>query len=106
MVRMGVGYEYGIGLAECGIINRHLTHLCHRVHLNDFSVIFEGKGAVKYAGYLQSFPGGVSKVRQFSGKAICLLPHEHTNNPARAMIKDLNLFIFIFLWKIIYSIRI
>ena len=65
MVRMGVGYEYGIGLAECGIIDRHLTHLCHRVHLNDFSVIFEGKGAVKYAGYLQSFPG-----RSVEGQAV------------------------------------
>ena len=65
MVRMGVGYEYGIGLSECGIIDLHLTHLCHRVHLNDLSVISEGKGAVKYAGHLQRFPG-----RSVEGQAV------------------------------------
>ena len=41
-----------------------------------------------------AFPDGVSNVRHSSGKAISLLPQEHAISPARAIIKNLILFIF------------
>ena len=56
MIAMRVGYENGIGLPECGIVNLLLTHLCNRVNMNDLAVIFERKGAVEYARHSQRFP--------------------------------------------------
>ena len=57
MVVVSVGYENGIGLSESGIVNLHIAHPRNRVHLNDISVIFKGKGAMENAGHAQRFPG-------------------------------------------------
>ena len=57
MVRMRVGYEYGVSHTECRIVNLHLAHLRYRVHVNDLAVIFEGERAMEYAGYFQLFSG-------------------------------------------------
>ena len=66
---MGVGNKYGICLPESGIINPHLAHLCHRVHLNNCAVIFECKGGMKYAGHLQRFSRWGVKCEAFVGKS-------------------------------------
>ena len=63
-----MGYEYGVSLRECRIIDFHFAHLRYRIHMNDLAAIFKGKGAVEYAGNLQSFPGRSFEFQTIFGK--------------------------------------